>query len=745
MFLLSVILIFTIVVSSVATNWIINNSQKQSLSDMLNRTGEIIDARLNTQSLSIMNQSRLVGELPILSIVVEDGHAQTITDTSKSYRDRLQLPIFDVTSYDGSLITSLDDSFPTVEDDADSLDEELVSHTLDTGQTLSSLISRNGKLALIGVAPIGIDYEPSGVLIVGDYLNDDFATKIRKLSKADISFVYKNQVTGSSLSVEEQQNLLGTVQKARGRSRANRDEFINIGTHYVRLKPLENFQGETIGQAVIQISLKETTSILRNIRNGLVGIGVLVFLASGVLGWVFLTQSLAKPVEATANMLQDIAQGEGDLTKRIKAQTQDEVGQLAEWFNTFIDKLRGIIQQVARATAHIASTAIEMSLTAEQIATGSDKIAQQSQLVADSSESVSERASEVASFSEEVAMQAVEVTASSEEVALQASEVSTSAEEVSLQAERIARSTEELSESAEQISRNCSDVVQAANTATQASQRGQDTVVRTIDEMNRVAARVHESARVIETLHARSGEIGEIVEVINEITEQTNLLALNAAIEAARAGENGRGFAVVAEEIRKLAEVTTQSTQRISDMVEAIQTEAQNAFVSMENGVRQVEAGTKLASRAGTDLETITEQVALVTDMITQVSGAVEEQRKSTDSIAQNIQQVAMLSHSSTNDVREIARLSRESTKGAQEIARLSQEQTKGMQRIAEMSQKSTASAHEIAVVSQQSASGAQQSAHAISELAELADHLQQLVGQFKLDTNESDRTPTDR
>ena len=372
-----------------------------------------------------------------------------------------------------------------------------------------------------------------------------------------------------------------------------------------------------------EIDEAEAYAPVNALRNRVLLWGGLVLVAV-VFGALLLAQNMVRPIKRISTMIQDIAQGEGDLTKRLQVDTKDEIAELADWFNQFIEKLHDIISQVNVTTEQVASAATELSSTAEQISTG--------------------------------------------------------AEQTSAQADTVASATEELSATAQQIAQNCTDAVEAADVATGSTTDGQGVVEQTVDGMNQIAARVDESAQTIQSLSASAEKIGDVISVIDDIADQTNLLALNAAIEAARAGEQGRGFAVVADEVRKLAESTAQSTQEITVMIKTIQDETKEAVVSMEQGVAEVEAGTKFASQAGDALETIAGQIVAVTDMVRQVATAAEQQTATTGEISQNIQQVAD--------------------------------------------------------VTQQSASGAQQSVQSAIELSELSNQLRRLVGQFKLREN---------
>ena len=157
------------------------------------------------------------------------------------------------------------------------------------------------------------------------------------------------------------------------------------------------------------------------------------------------------------------------------------------------------------------------------------------------------------------------------------------------------------------------------------------------------------------SLGERSDQIGEIVNLINDIADQTNLLALNAAIEAARAGEQGRGFAVVADEVRKLAERTTEATKQIGQTIKAMQTETKQAVVSMEDGVKAVEMGTQDAQKSGDALKDILKQINMVTSEISQIAVASEQQTATANEIAQNIQHISGVMEETARNISENA------------------------------------------------------------------------------------------
>jgi methyl-accepting chemotaxis protein len=367
----------------------------------------------------------------------------------------------------------------------------------------------------------------------------------------------------------------------------------------------------------VKSNLDAYTSRLKGMLSTLVAAGFIITL----LMVTVLIRSIKKPLTAIENMIHDIAQGEGDLTQRLDYKGRDELGAICNGFNQFVEKLQGVIRQVASSTQLVASASTQLMANAEQIATG--------------------------------------------------------AEEVAAQAGTVATAGEEMSATSSDIAFNCQRAAEGSTVASQAAKNGAAVVEQTVQVMNRIASQVQNAAAKVKSLGTRSNEIGDIVSTIEDIADQTNLLALNAAIEAARAGEQGRGFAVVADEVRALAERTTKATREIGEMIKTIQSETSSAVTAMEQGVKEVEQGTSDAANSGKALDEILEQISNVTMQVSQVATAAEEQTATTSEISNNI--------------------------------------------------------HQITDVVEGTAKGAQESAAAAAQLAQTAEDLQRLVGQFKL------------
>lgn len=252
---------------------------------------------------------------------------------------------------------------------------------------------------------------------------------------------------------------------------------------------------------------------------------------------------------------------------------------------------------------------------------------------------------------------AVQATASaSTQISSSSEEMAAGAQEQSAQTTEIAGAIEQMTSTILQTTKNAATAAEQAKGAGLAAEEGGTVIKETIEGMNRIAEVVKNAAHTVQELGASSEQIGTIVQVIDDIADQTNLLALNAAIEAARAGEQGRGFAVVADEVRKLAERTTKATKEIGDMIKKIQKETGGAVKSMELGTQEVEKGIQFAEKSGKSLNDIIVSATGVVDIINQVAAASEEQSSAAEQISKSIEGISSVTQQSAAGVQQIAR-----------------------------------------------------------------------------------------
>ncbi|MEM1212644.1 MAG: methyl-accepting chemotaxis protein [Planctomycetota bacterium] len=332
-----------------------------------------------------------------------------------------------------------------------------------------------------------------------------------------------------------------------------------------------------------------------------------------VVSW-WMIRSTLRPMQVMAKRIRKI-QTSHDLTQTVEIKGHGEVAQLGACFNEMLGTLRDIIDEVRGSSGEVAAAATEVSASSDQLAAGID-----------------EQSGKMTSMSAAV---------------------------------------EQMSSSVIEVARQAADVSGDADQAGRVAQDGQCVVGETVEGMQAIRDAVSRSSEVVTGLGKRGEEIGAIIEVINDIADQTNLLALNAAIEAARAGEHGRGFAVVADEVRKLADRTTQATNEIAESITAIQEETTQAVERMDAGNEQVESGVASATRAGESLEEIVGTSRVLASKVQSIAAAAEEQSAAAQEVATGIESVTGLTQESLNGTRQAAEAAEHLSYKAEELRSL--------------------------------------------------------------------------
>jgi methyl-accepting chemotaxis protein len=325
-----------------------------------------------------------------------------------------------------------------------------------------------------------------------------------------------------------------------------------------------------------------------------------------------IASSICNSLQNVISSLKNIAQDNGDLTVRLTTKYKDEIGDLVFWFNSFIEKLQGVIKDVV-------NTAMPLAQTANKIQTLSghtiDSFKRQSDSVSSSRHSV-----------------------------------------------------DEMSNSVADITSNAADAVSSARNANNEASNGKEVVDKTVAEIRLLANVVNESSEIVNQLQEDTNKVNVVLEVIRGIAEQTNLLALNAAIEAARAGEQGRGFAVVADEVRNLASRTQESTQEINNILAQLQSAAGKAVTTMEGSKAGVEASVESANQAGESLLEITSAIEVISEMNDAIARSTEQQTEVAGIMVNNVEDIQKCADEASNASSEIAVASNELTELASKL-----------------------------------------------------------------------------
>jgi methyl-accepting chemotaxis protein len=363
---------------------------------------------------------------------------------------------------------------------------------------------------------------------------------------------------------------------------------------YPKLSYVKKFEpwGWMIGSGIYVDDVDATivSRVWHNVALVLI-VAVLLLLIAGIL-----VRSITRPLAEIANAMGGIADGDGDLTKRLEERGGTEIVLLATGFNHFSAKIQQAMLRVVEATHLINVDSAQLSTVAQQ--TGNN-ITHQDQETANVSEAI-----------------------------------------------------HSMLENVQRVADSASGAVTAAQLADTEANLGMKVVSETIASVHSVADEVGHAAKVIAELEDDSRNIGTILETIKGIADQTNLLALNAAIEAARAGEQGRGFAVVADEVRKLAQSTQEATARIQDLIERLQVKALAAVKVMEEGRVRVDASVGQAGNAGVSLEKITRAVASIREMNGEIASSAKDQLGVAEGINTSIASINQMAAVTSSGVR---------------------------------------------------------------------------------------------
>ncbi|MDH5734691.1 MAG: methyl-accepting chemotaxis protein [Gammaproteobacteria bacterium] len=437
-------------------------------------------------------------------------------------------------------------------------------------------------LGIRGISPVFYQGNHIGSVEFGMSFGQPFFDNFKQKYNVDISLYLKGEEGFSTFATTlagepllKANDLFNALDRPVTRTLKYDDQLLAVYAYRI-----EDYAGNSVGVMEIGMDKSHYAAAINNARNVaiLIGLGALIV---GLIIASFIGRLIGDPLCRTVEAMDEIAQGGGDLTRRLDERGKNEISRLAKAFNSFAEKVRLMVSQVYGSTTQLASATEEMSAIMEETNRGTQQ---------------------------------------------QQSETS-----------QVATAMNQMTATVQEVSRYATDASAAANNADKASVEGKQVVINTTRAIEELASEIHSAGIVIGQLEKDSENIGSVLDVIKGIAEQTNLLALNAAIEAARAGEQGRGFAVVADEVRTLASRTQQSTQEIQQMIEKLQAGAQSAVKAMDNSRAKAEQSVSHAAQAGASLEDITKAVSSIKDMNNHIAIAAEEQSSVAEEINKNI------------------------------------------------------------------------------------------------------------
>lgn len=484
---------------------------------------------------------------------------------------------------------------------------------------------------------------------------------------------------------EDVYSLVVALQTPRAQLASSIDQFIDLGNEMV---------ASTSAEATLQ-----ATSAKRII---LVASGLALLL--GVVIGIILTRSITSPLRSVVGMLGDMAEGKADLTRRLLAPSRDEIGDLTERFNAFVGRLSSTVKQVMQSSDEVEESSTQLATASEQQAEAANQI----------SSSISIMAQRVKEQSQE----SIQAKAATEQLSSAIEQVARGAQQQAAEVEKTSLIARDIADDLEQAVAVIRGIGEASRRNQEQASLGNRSVAAVAKGMQSIRSVASEMLTRVSELDTGSKRIGEIVSAINDVADQTSLLALNAAIEAARAGEAGRGFAVVAEEVRRLAEHSSQSTSEISQIVERIVSAISGTVDAVRKSNDQIDQGVRLADEAGntlTDIESGAVSTGTEIDRLMALMMTLNEKGQ-------------MVSEAMVN----LAAITEESSVAAEEMASSSDEMIRRIESIASMSEENAEGAQEVASSAEEQSATIEEVASSAAGLSQTAAYLRSLVNEFR-------------
>jgi methyl-accepting chemotaxis protein len=455
---------------------------------------------------------------------------------------------------------------------------------------------------------------------------------------------------------------------------------------------------ETYTQSLINESNKLHNTLLI-IMIGVASIAVI----AAVLLSLIISRSISMGIKKISLALKKMATG--DLTENVKIKSSDEIGVMCGAYGEMQKYLSDLVYNLKQNAQFLSKASEDMAIAAKQSGESTQQVAVSSQ--------------QMAKGAQEQSVNAQESAKSIEQLSRSINQLAAGAKIQSESVQKAVTSITGVSANIAQISENANQAAEASKHTAEAAALGADKSKQSLSGMEKIKSVSVETAKKIEELGVRSGEIGKIVAVIDDIASQTNLLALNAAIEAARAGEQGRGFAVVSDEVRKLAERTTAATKEIAELISSVQKGVKEANKVIEIGSNAVAKGYEMAIQAGEGLEQIIKASAEVNTRVEQISIKTSEVNQSANELVKVIDKVGSITEQNTASSEQMIESAAQVSKLVETVAGIAEENSASTEEVSASSEEMSAQVQEIVASSQ--------------TLKQMALSLEQSVAMFKV------------
>jgi len=452
------------------------------------------------------------------------------------------------------------------------------------------------------------------------------------------------------------------------------------------------FKFSTKALAKVQAQAESTITEMKNsalTTSLLSGLGILVVL---LFTMNFLLQKLVtRPLNKTVEMLKDIAEGEGDLTRRLAVNTRDEVGEVAKWFNTLMDKLQHMIKRLFDDISNLNTSSELLQQISEEMASKANEMSTQSHETAIATDKTAKNITNIAGSAEEVSAQVSSVNSSSRKVSRNLQDIGTSVTNVSGAVHSLATSIEQMYATLNEVAKNSA---RGASVTSDASKKA--------DNTSEIVTKLGEGAK----------EVGDVVAMIKGIATQTNLLALNASIEAAGAGDAGKGFAVVANEVKELARQTARATEDIREKIEGMQSNTETAIQAIRSILKVIN---EINSIMGT------------------IAASVEQQTATTNEISKNVGETASDANAASTNVHKVIEIEKEFSISINEVAQAAGTIARDATEASSTTDKVSDNVSIVNDAAEDTTRGAEQVKTQAEDLAILARQLHTIIGQFKV------------